>query len=346
MQDASSENYNFQKIVVVVGASLLIMKFTAYFITNSVAIFTDAVESIVNVVAGVIGLYALYLSAQPADRSHPFGHGRVELISATVEGAMISVAGVLIIIEAVNDLMSPEEISSLDIGLLLIIFAAAVNFIIGTIAVRKGKKNRSVALEASGRHLRTDTFSSVGIIIGLTVVYTGARIGYDLSILDPIIALVFGAMIIITGARVIKKATDGIMDKADAEILEKAAVCLSEQRSEAWIDIHNLRVIKYGSRLHIEMHVTMPFDMTIAEMEKENRRLHESIGSTFGGAVDMIMMPEPCKEFSCTHCNRDCQARRREFIEKINWNVNLLAQEHQHAYGNHVIIKGPENGEL
>jgi len=341
MQDVSSDNYNFQKIIVVVGASLLVTKFAAYFITNSVAIFTDAVESIVNVVAGVIGLYALYLSAQPADRSHPFGHGRVELISATVEGAMIAVAGTLIIIEAVNDLMAPEEISSLDVGLLLIIFAAGVNFIIGTIAVRKGKKNRSVALEASGRHLRTDTFSSAGIIIGLTVVYLGANAGYDLYILDPIIALVFGALIMITGASVIKKAMDGIMDKADAEVLEKAVACLSEQRSEAWIDIHNLRVIKYGSKLHIEMHVTMPFDMTIAEMEKENGRLHGSIRSTFGGSVDMIMMPEPCKEFSCTHCMRDCRARRAEFIERINWNVDLLAQEHQHAYGNHVVIKDP-----
>ncbi|MDR2698195.1 MAG: cation diffusion facilitator family transporter [Candidatus Methanoplasma sp.] len=341
MNDVSSENYNFQKIVVIVGASLLVMKFAAYFITNSVAIFTDAVESIVNVVAGVIGLYALYLSAQPADRSHPFGHGRVELISATVEGAMIAVAGVLIILEAVNDLMNPKEISSLDIGLLLIILAAGVNFVVGTAAVRKGKKNRSMALEASGRHLRTDTVSSAGIIIGLTIVYLGARSGYDLYILDPIIALVFGALIMITGARVIKKAMDGIMDKADAEILEKAVVCLSEHRSEAWIDIHNLRVIKYGSKLHIEMHVTMPFDMTISQMEEENSRLHGSVGSTFGGSVDLIMMPEPCKEFSCIHCSRDCRARRAEFIERINWNVDLLAQEHQHAYGNHVVIRDP-----
>ena len=340
MTDASTENYNFQKIVVVVGALLLITKFTAYFITNSVAIFTDAVESIVNVVAGGIGLYALYLSAQPADKTHPFGHGRVELISATVEGSMIAVAGVLIIFEAVKDLMDPKEISSLDIGLLLIIFAAAVNFIIGTIAVRKGKKNRSLALEASGKHLRTDTVSSVGIILGLSVVYLGTVLGYDLSILDPIMALCFGAFIIITGAGVIKKAMDGIMDKADAEILGKAVDCLSEHRSEAWIDIHNLRAIKYGSKLHIEMHVTLPFDMTISEMEKENSRLHESVKEIFGESVDLIMMPEPCKEFSCIHCKRDCGARRAEFIEIINWNVDLLSQEHQHAYGNHVVIRG------
>jgi cation diffusion facilitator family transporter len=341
MSDASLENYNYQKIVVVIGAFLLVTKFIAYFITNSVAIFTDAVESIVNVVAGGIGLYALYLSAKPADKSHPFGHGKVELVSASVEGAMIAVAGGMIIFEAIKNLMDPQEISSLDIGLLLIIFAAVVNFIVGTIAVNKGRKNRSIALEASGKHLKTDTLSSVGIIIGLTVVYVGSLLGYDLYVLDPIMALLFGAFIIITGAGVIKKAVDGIMDKADAEILGEAVVCLNEHRSKEWIDIHNLRVIKYGSKLHIEMHVTLPFDMTISEMEEENRRLQESVKATFGDSVDVIMMPEPCKEFSCRHCERKCDSRRAEFIERINWNVNLLAQEHQHAFGNRVVIGDP-----
>ncbi|MCL2333653.1 MAG: cation diffusion facilitator family transporter [Candidatus Methanoplasma sp.] len=338
MSDASIENYNFQKIVVVVSAALLIIKFAAYFITNSVAIFTDAAESIVNVLAGLMGLYALYLSAKPADKTHPFGHGRVELISATVEGSMIVIAGAMIIFEAIKDLMNPTGISSLDVGLLLIIFAAAVNYIVGTLAVRKGRKNRSIALESSGKHLRTDTLSSVGIIIGLSIVYVGGLLNYNWDILDPIIALLFGAFIIITGSGVIKKAMDGIMDKADAEILEEITSCLNEHRSNDWIDIHNLRVIKYGSKLHVEMHVTLPFDMTIQEMEKENSSLHESVRTKFGDSVDLMMMPEPCKEFSCKHCKRGCTVRRAAFIGDIVWNMNLLAQEHQHAYGNRVVI--------
>ena len=341
MTDVSKENYDFQKIVFVVGGALLVIKFAAYFITNSVAIYSDAMESIVNVVAGGIGLYALYLSAKPADKSHPFGHGRIELISATVEGAMIAVAGVMIIFEAVKGIISPpQEIPDLDIGLLLIIFAAAVNFIVGTIAVIKGRRNRSIALEASGRHLRTDTLSSVGIILGLTIVFIGSKLGYNIYILDPLMALAFGVFVIVTGARVLKKALDGIMDKADLEILEQTVECLNKHRSDEWIDIHNLRVIKYGTKLHIEMHLTLPFDMTIAEMEKENRLLHESVESMFEGAVDLMMMPEPCKEFSCIHCNKDCKARRVEFKETIVWSVNLLAQGHQHAYGNHVVIQG------
>jgi len=346
MEGIASENYNFQKIVVVVGASLLVIKFIAYFITNSVAIFTDAVESIVNVVAGVIGLYALYLSAQPPDKAHPFGHGRVELISATVEGAMITVAGVIIIFEAVRNILNPTGISSLDIGLILIVIAALVNFLVGSAAIRKGKKNRSIALEASGRHLVTDTVSSAGIIIGLSVVFLGGYLGYNWEILDPIMALLFGSFIIITGARVIKKATDGIMDKADEDVLKRLVECLNEHRSDSWIDIHSLRVIKYGSRLHIEMHVTLPFDMTMKEVEAEDLRLRESVDEAFGDSADFIMMPEPCKEFSCVHCKRECKARRAEHLECINWNVDLLAQDRQHAYGNRVVITGINKGEL
>ena len=336
--EASKENYDFQKIVVVVGASLLIIKFAAYFLTNSVAIFTDAMESIVNVVAGIMGLYALYLSAQPPDRSHPFGHGKVETISASIEGSLIAIAGILIIIEAARNIMDPKEISDLDIGLLLIILAAAVNFMVGTLALRKGRKNRSIALEASGKHLRTDTYSSIGIIIGLIVVFVGTSMGYDVKILDPIIALVFGAIIISTGLRVVKKATDDIMDKADEEILTKVVECLNEHRSEDWIDIHNLRIIKHGSKLLIEMHVTLPAQMTIAEEEKQKRKLYEAVSSMFGDSVDMVMMPEPCKEFSCIHCTRNCQERRANFVHRVNWNLDTLIQGEQHAYGNRVVF--------
>ena len=341
MSDVSMENYDFQKIVVSVGATLFIIKFLAYFLTGSVAIFTDAMESIVNVVAGAIGLYALYLSAQPADRSHPYGHGRIETISASIEGTMIAVAGVLIIFEAVNNILNPREINDLDIGLLLIIFAAAVNFVVGTMAMRKGKRNRSIALEASGRHLRADTFSSIGIIIGLTVIFVGTNMGYDLGLLDPIIALVFGAIIILTGVKVIKKATDDIMDRADEEILTKVVECLNEHRSEDWIDIHNLRIIKYGSKLHIEMHVTLPAMMTISEEEYQKRKLREAISSLFGDSVDMIMMPEPCKEFSCIHCIRECDERRADFIHRVKWNLDTLVQDQQHAYGNRVVFMRP-----
>ena len=138
---AAKENYQFQKIVAVVGVLLFVIKFIAWYITDSVAVLTDALESVINVVSGFIGLYSLYLSSLPRDENHPYGHGKVEFISASIEGTLISVAGVVIIYEAILNLQHPKVISSLDYGIYLIAVTAVVNYIVGMIAVKKGKKN-------------------------------------------------------------------------------------------------------------------------------------------------------------------------------------------------------------
>ncbi|MCK9323067.1 MAG: cation diffusion facilitator family transporter [Candidatus Methanomethylophilaceae archaeon] len=335
---ASRDNYNFQKIVVVLGFSLMAVKFSAYFLTNSVAILTDAMESIVNCIAGCIGLYALYLSACPADKTHPYGHGKIEVISSSIEGTMITIAGLLIIYESILNLINPKPISDLDIGLVLIALAALANYVVGRAAIAKGKKNRSPALEASGRHLCTDTYSSIGIILGLSVVFIAMQMNINVWWMDPGIALLFGSLIIITGVRVIHSSLDDIMDKADEEILANIVDCLNEHRSEDWIDIHSLRIIKYGSVLHIEFHITLPYDMTIMEEEREKSRLKEAVTSKYGDSVDLILSPEPCHDFSCPHCGRVCEHRKSEFIGHMDWNVRMLSQKHQHALGNRVIF--------
>jgi cation diffusion facilitator family transporter len=344
MTGSALENYNFQKIVAVVGVSLMLIKFFAYFLTSSVAILTDALESIVNVIAAFIGLFALYLSAQPPDRSHPFGHGKIETISASVEGTLITVAGALIIAESVYDLIyHPNMISDLDIGLLLIIFAAAVNYITGTIAIRKGKKNHSPALQASGKHLCTDTYSSIGIILGLTVVFVAMKLGYDVWWMDPLLALMFGAFIIITGVRVIKSCLDTMMDRADEELLEQVVDCLNQNRSTKWIDIHNLRMIKYGTTLHMEMHVTLPPNMTIKTIKEEEECLMFVIYKKFGSTVDLTLSPEPCCGFNCRHCMNECSDRKEEFVHLIEWTVVNVTQDKQHGEPINVHIEMQKN---
>ncbi|MDR3282825.1 MAG: cation diffusion facilitator family transporter [Candidatus Methanoplasma sp.] len=338
MAEASNPNYEFQRVIVAVGASLMVMKFIAYFVTHSMAILTDALESIVNVVAGGIGLYALYLSARPADRSHPFGHGKVEVISASIEGSMIAVAGFIILFESFMRMLSPEEVRNVDIGLLFVLFAAVVNYVLGRGAIARGRKTRSIALESSGKHLCADTYSSVGISIGLLAVLATQKMGYDYLWLDPLVAMLFGTVIVITGGRVIKKAMDDIMDRADRDVLDQVVRCLNEHRSQDWIDIHSLRVMKFGSRMHVEMHTTLPFDMTVEQEEAQKSKLHEAVASLYGDSVELMIMPEPCREFSCTHCSRECVSRRAKFVGRMNWTIDSLAQDHQHAFRNRVII--------
>ena len=273
MDGAAKSNYDFQKIIAVVGFSLMAIKFVAYYLTGSMAILTDAMESIVNVIAAFVGLYALYLSAKPADKTHPFGHGKIENISAILEGSMILVAGAIIIYESIMALLNPPEIRQLDIGLVIVAAAAIVNYLVGKAAIAKGKKSRSPALVASGKHLCSDTYSSIGIIIGLLVVYVALSMGYDAAWLDASIAIVFGVIIAVTGIKVIKQSIDDSMDRLDENLVKEIADLLNEYRHDDWIDIYGLRVIKYGPCMFVDMHLVLPtyMPLNLAHEEQHQR---------------------------------------------------------------------------
>lgn len=331
--EAERRNFNFQKVIAAVGSLLMIGKFMAYFITGSVAILTDAMESIVNVAAGVIGLYALYLTMKPADSSHPYGHGKVELISSSIEGSLISIAGVMIIFESVNRVINPSEIRSLDIGLVIVAFAAVVNFAMGMTAVRMGRATKSVALEASGKHLCSDTYSSVGIILGLTVVYCGDRLGYDLGLFDPMMAMLFGAVIIATGVRVLFKSMNGIMDRADIEILRAVTRCINHERDANVIDVHHLRVVRYGSSLHVEAHMTVPGSLTVDEVERIVDRFSSAIRDELGEDVDITFMAESCDNMFCRYCQDEgCGHRAAGFVDIKYLGIDTVIKNDTHYF--------------
>ncbi|HKH61532.1 MAG TPA: cation diffusion facilitator family transporter, partial [Flavitalea sp.] len=245
------KNLQLQKWIVVVAVILFGVKIAAYFLTHSVAILSDALESIVNVAAGFIGLYSLFIASKPSDQNHPYGHGKAEFLSAAVEGTLIAVAGFVIIYKAVNNFINFQPIQKLDYGILLIASTALVNFLMGVISVQQGKKNNSLALIASGRHLQSDTLSTVGIIAGLAIIYFT-----NIIWLDGAIAILFAFIIIYTGYRILRKSIAGIMDEADTTLLEKMVRVLNNNRRQNWVDLHNLRVIKYGGRLHVDSHLT------------------------------------------------------------------------------------------
>ena len=309
-------NFNFQKVIAAVGALIMVAKFFAYILTGSVAILTDALESIVNVVAGCIGLYALYLSMQPADREHPYGHGKVELISSSIEGTLISVAGVLIIFEALERIILGDfTVRSLDIGLVIVALAALADFAMGYTAIRMGQSSRSMALESSGRHLCSDTYSSVGILIGLGLVYGLSLFGIDAYWLDPAMAMFFGAIIIYTGLKVVYKAFSGIMDTEDKDLIRQVTRCINRIRTDEVIDVHHLRVTIYGPVLHVDAHMVVPGTLTVAETDVLISRFTEETSSMLGNEVDITFMAEPCDPRFCRYCRRGCPDRRDEFTE-------------------------------
>src|SRR6476620_2265926 len=202
---------------------------TAWYLTHSVSILTDALESIVNVVAGLIGVYSLYLSAKPKDEDHPYGHGKVEFISAAVEGTLVTVAGVLIIYKATINLLNPHHIEKLDYGIILVAATAIVNYITGTICVKRGLKNNSLLLIASGQHQRTDTWSTIGIIAGLVLIYFTKLIW-----IDSAVAILFALIIIFMGYKIIRTSIAGIMDETDKLLLQRMVELLNKERKENW----------------------------------------------------------------------------------------------------------------
>ena len=324
--ESSKENYNFQKLVAAVGVSLFVIKIVAWYMTNSVAILTDALESTINVIAGFIGLYSLYLSAQPRDANHPYGHGKVEFVSAAIEGTLITTAGFVIIYEAIVNLKNPHEIGQLDYGIVLVAFTALVNFGVGFFAIKKGNKNNSLALIASGKHLQSDTYSTIGIIIGLILILVT-----NLFWLDSVVALIFAFIIIFTGYKIVRGSIAGIMDEADEELLKKVVALLESSRRPNWIDLHNLRIIKYGSTLHLDCHLTVPWYMNVKEAHREVDKLEKIIKTNFGESVEMFVHTDNCLEYSCKICTKtDCDVRKFEFVKKLDWTQIDIAGDSKH----------------
>ena len=324
----SGQNLQVQKWVAGISVLLLAVKGIAYYFTGSVAILTDALESIVNVAAGFIGLYSLYVAAKPRDKDHPYGHGKAEFLSAAVEGTLIGVAGTVILYEAVQHIIHPVELKKIDTGIWLVGATAVVNYIMGYVCVQKGKKNNSLALEASGKHLQSDTYSTLGIIAGLILLYFT-----NYYWIDSAVAIFFGAFIIYTGYQIIRQSIAGIMDEADEQLLGKMVDVVNRARRENWVDLHNLRVIKYGSVLHLDCHLTVPWYLNVHESHEEVEALSAIARKEFGESVEMFVHSDGCMPFQCAICEKqDCQARQHDFVKQISWTLENILQDKKHRF--------------
>lgn len=323
---AARQNIQLQQWVAVVSVVLLGIKFTAYYVTKSVTILSDALESIVNVIAGLIGLYSLYVAAKPRDTDHPYGHGKAEFLSAAVEGTMIGTAGTIIVYKAIQHLIYPVALHKIDYGIQLIIITAIVNFALGYYCLATGKRNNSAALIASGKHLQTDTWSTVGIVIGLLLLYVTGK-----QWIDSVVALLFGFYIVYTGYHIVRGSVAGIMDEADTKLLSKMVALLNENRKENWVDLHNLRVIKYGSVLHVDCHLTVPWYLNVNEAHKEIDILGALIRKEFGESLELFVHSDGCLPFQCKICNKTgCAVRQHPFEKRIDWSLENISQNKKH----------------
>jgi cation diffusion facilitator family transporter len=319
-----------QRWIAIVSSLLLIAKFAAYYITGSVSILTDALESIVNVVAGFIGLYSLYVAAKPRDTDHPYGHGKAEFVSAAIEGTLVLSAGVLIIYNAAERLIYPTGVEQINLGIMLVAATAIINWVMGFMARKQGARTGSLALEASGRHLQTDTYSTIAIIAGLLLInYTGYYW------IDSVVAAAFGVFIIYTGYKIVRTSLAGIMDEADMSLLERMVDVLEKNKKENWIDMHNLRVIKYGNVLHLDCHMTVPWYLNIHQAHGEIDELAKLVRSNFGQSLELFVHSDGCLYFQCHICEKkECPVRQHDFKKRVEWTLDNALQNEKHGLKN------------
>ena len=316
-----------QAIVLVAGVVLMAIKFLAWRITHSNAILSDALESIVNVVAGAFALYSLILAAKPRDREHPYGHGKVEFISAGIEGALVVLAGGAIIVRAVMAWISGHTVHSVEKGIVLILIAGALNLVMGLVLRQRGRARRSMTMEAGGTHLLSDAWSTLALVIGLVLIhFTGQQW------LDSFFALGFGLFIIHQGLRVVRRAVAGIMDETDMEVAAQVVQVLETRRHSAWVDVHNFRVIKFGRTLHIDCHVTLPWYYPLDKAHDEIAEIERLVNDECDQRVELFIHMDPCVPTSCAICIlADCPQRRAPFEHRIAWDLESVLGNQKHT---------------
>ena len=326
MASTARSNVRIQVVVVAIGVVLLAIKFTAWTLTRSNTILSDALESIVNVTAGTFALYSLWLAAQPRDREHPYGHGKIEFISAAIEGGLVMVAGGLIIWRAVEALVAHQQLHDLGVGIALTSAAGALNLVMGLVLERRGRRAHSITMEASGAHLLSDAWSTVAMVVGLVLIQiTGVMW------LDQLFAILFAFYIIFTGLRVFRRSVAGIMDEADPELAAKVIAQLEGARRPPWIDVHNFRTITYGAVVHVDCHVTLPWYYTLAQAHQEITAI-ERLVNGHDREVELVIHMDPCVPSSCRICTvADCAERQAPLERRIPWALETVLPNARHV---------------
>lgn len=307
--------------------TLMGLKFYAWYITDSNAILTDAFESIVNVVAGAFAMFSMMYAARPRDEDHPYGHGKIEFVSAGFEGALVLLAGCFIFFESIKGFINPHEIIQPVVGAWLSGASGLLNFVMGYFLVRRGKKQHSSLMEANGKHLISDTISSIGLVVGMILIhFTG--IGW----IDNALALLLAIYLFYTGFKIVRESLASLLDEQDEEKIKQLIRILNEKRRPVWIDMHNLRILKYGSMLHVDAHITLPWYMSLEEAHAEVEAVQHLLEAEMGAEMELFIHADPCIELSCSICPVDNCAQRKSAMEKrLTWTTENMLPDRKHV---------------
>lgn len=317
-------------ISLVIGFMMFAGKMGAYLLTHSAAILSDALESVVHIIATSFAFYSLYLSLRPPDKKYPYGYGKIEFFSAGFEGALIIIAAIFIIYYAVRDIIYGSQITQADTGAIIVFTASVVNTVLGVYLIRSGKKTNSIILVADGKHVLTDAYTSIGAFGALILVLlTGIKL------FDPIVAIILALNILFTGKKLVQESISGLMNVSDTTLMENIAGTLEGEKKNRpdWIDLHLLRYWKSGEKYIVDFHMTIPYFLTVVEAHNVSHNLEEIFKKIFkSDAVETLAHVEPCEPTCCVICRKtDCTVRAEKHSVDIPWDVKNLTTESEYS---------------
>ncbi|MEY4616158.1 MAG: hypothetical protein RJB66_1118 [Pseudomonadota bacterium] len=308
---------------VVVSFCVLGLKSAAFFATNSQVVLSDALESIVNVIASLIALWIVHVSSEPADDKHPYGHGKLEYFSAAFEGGLICFAGLMIIAESVQSLFEGELIANFEVGFLYSIVASLLNLGLGLYLKYVGSKHHSAALNSSGTHVLSDIWTTIGALIGLGLVWLTGKLW-----LDSISAIIMALYLLYSGYKVVRSAVGGLLDEIDNDSLGKLAAVIEKTRFPGIIDIHQTRMIRAGRFHHIDSHVVVPEFWDVSEAHHQTTLFERLVVKEYHLEGEVAFHVDPCLKSYCGQCDLEpCPIRIAEFEKRSHVTAHSLTQK-------------------
>ncbi len=298
-----------------VSTLLMVLKFYSFWLTRSTAILSDALESIINVVASGFALYSVFLASKPPDVDHPYGHGKIEFFSVGFEGTLIVLAAVGIFWEALPRIIEPKPLPELDFGLLIVLITGLVNLWLGKTLIRTGERTQSVAISADGRHILTDVYTTAGVLIGLLLV---RQTGW--YFLDGAVACAVAANILFIGSRLVFESSSRLMDASDPELLDRITAIIAQNRKPEWVDVHRLRAWRSGKYIYIDFHLILPRDLSLEDSHREVMEVEKLLKERLPEVADAMIHAEPCIGPECRICLQEpCEIRGQDFVEQPVW---------------------------
>jgi len=289
MQPKSLKKFIYLAIAAAVAT--IALKLFAYFLTGSVGLFSDALESGVNLIAAVVALFMITLAEKPADEEHAYGHHKAEYFSSAIEGGLIVLAAFSIIWSAIPRLIHPQPLENVGIGLLVSFGASAINLAVGLILIKNGRKNHSITLEADGKHLMTDVYTSIGVLIGIGIVKLTGWL-----ILDAIVAIGVALNIVWTGYQLMRRSALGLLDSSLPEDERLKITNALDRYKKQQLEYHSLMTRQAGQRKFIALHILLPGQLTIQEGHDMVEKIEKDIRDLFNAPVTVFTHLEPVED--------------------------------------------------